>query len=245
MGIVLTLTLGLVCGTTGAMAVRRSSGHTGRAGGHRAGDEKAGEHGCRGGRRHGKDKGHRQGKGDRQRHRQGHGQRCPIAAGHGKRLGASSPKPGGPTTPRSASGVTGSGSSSAHAGAGAPAGTPTGGPTGPTPPVAGGGASETGGGPTPQGPAHLQVSAKEYSLTLSRPLAQAGPIVVELVDAGQDEHNLHIRPAAGGADVAALPTILPGHHLDAEFNLPPGTYTLYCALPRHEALGMKATFTVQ
>jgi plastocyanin len=95
------------------------------------------------------------------------------------------------------------------------------------------------------GPAHLQVSAKEFSFTLSHASAPAGRLVLELVNAGQDEHNLHIRPAAGGADVGAMPTLLPGHHEDMEFNLPPGTYTLYCGMPAHEALGMKATFTVQ
>jgi uncharacterized cupredoxin-like copper-binding protein len=91
----------------------------------------------------------------------------------------------------------------------------------------------------------VQISAKEFSLTLSRPSAQAGRIVVELVNAGQDEHNLHIRPAAGGPDVGALGIVLPGHHSDVEFQLKPGTYTLYCAIPAHEALGMKATLTVQ
>jgi len=91
----------------------------------------------------------------------------------------------------------------------------------------------------------VQVSAKEFSLTLSRPSTETGSIVVELVNAGQDEHNLHIRPAAGGPDVGAMPIVLPNHHLDQEFNLPAGTYTLYCGIPAHEALGMKATFTVQ
>jgi plastocyanin len=95
------------------------------------------------------------------------------------------------------------------------------------------------------GPARLQVSAKEFSFTLSHPSAAAGPIIVELVNAGQDEHNLHIRPAAGGADVASFPTTLPGRHIDEQFNLAPGTYTLYCGIPAHEELGMKATFTVQ
>lgn len=91
----------------------------------------------------------------------------------------------------------------------------------------------------------MQVSAKEFSLTLSRPSARAGQVDVELVNAGQDEHNLHIRPASGGPDIGAMPIVLPSHHLDQQFNLPPGTYTLYCGLPGHEALGMKATFTVQ
>ena len=91
----------------------------------------------------------------------------------------------------------------------------------------------------------MQVSAKEFSLTLSRPSTTAGPLVVELVNAGQDEHNLHIRPAAGGPDVGAVGIVQPGHHSDVEFHLAPGSYTLYCALPAHEELGMKATLTVQ
>jgi plastocyanin len=99
-----------------------------------------------------------------------------------------------------------------------------------------------GGAPNP--PAHLQVSAREFSLTLSRPSAQAGRILVELVNAGQDEHNLHIRPAGGGPDLGAVGIVLPSHHADVELHLAPGSYTLYCAVPAHEELGMKATFTV-
>lgn len=104
---------------------------------------------------------------------------------------------------------------------------------------------EAGAGGAPSGPAHLQVSAREFSLTLSRPSTTAGRLMLELVNAGQDEHNLHIRPAGGGADVGAVGIVLPGHHSDVEFQLEPGTYTLYCAIPAHEELGMKATFTVQ
>jgi plastocyanin len=99
--------------------------------------------------------------------------------------------------------------------------------------------------PNPVGPGHVQVSAKEFSFTLSRPSVAGGPLVIELVNAGQDEHDLHIRPAAGGADVGAFSIVQPGHHTDIEFNLPPGSYTFYCSMPGHEALGMKATFTVE
>jgi plastocyanin len=102
-----------------------------------------------------------------------------------------------------------------------------------------------GGSGAPSGLAHLQVSAKEFSLTLSHPSTAAGRLQLELVNAGQDEHNLHIRPAAGGPDVGAVGIVLPGHHADVEFNLKPGSYTLYCAIPAHEELGMKATLTVQ
>jgi plastocyanin len=91
----------------------------------------------------------------------------------------------------------------------------------------------------------VQVTAKEFSFTLSRPAVAAGAVTIELVNGGQDEHNLHIRPAAGGADVGAFPTTQAGRHLDETFQLAPGTYTFYCSMPAHEGLGMKATFTVQ
>jgi plastocyanin len=97
--------------------------------------------------------------------------------------------------------------------------------------------------PTPA-PSRAQVTAVEYKLTLSRTQVSAGRTTIELIDGGQDEHNLHIRPAAGGPDVAAFPTIRSGQHVDERIELAPGTYTFYCSLPGHEALGMRATFTV-
>jgi hypothetical protein len=141
--------------------------------------------------------------------------------------------------PGSSGGTATSGAPSASGSGGSSAGS-TENPAGQAPP-----ALEPGAGGVPSPLAHLQVSAKEFSLTLSRPNAQAGRILVELVNAGQDEHNLHIRPAGGGPDVGAVGIVLPGHHSDVEFHLQPGTHTLYRAVPAHEELGMKATFTVQ
>ena len=83
----------------------------------------------------------------------------------------------------------------------------------------------------------------EFSLTLSRLQIAPGPAVIELVHAGQDPHDLHIRDASGN-DVGAWSTALPGTHTDNAITLAPGTYTLYCSLPGHEQLGMHATLTV-
>jgi plastocyanin len=94
-------------------------------------------------------------------------------------------------------------------------------------------------------PARVQVTAREFSFTLSRPAVATSKVTIELVNGGQDEHNLHIRPASGGPDVGAFPTTQAGRHLDETFNLAPGAYTFYCSMPAHEGLGMKATFTVQ
>ena len=94
-------------------------------------------------------------------------------------------------------------------------------------------------------PARVQVIAKEYSLTLSRPVVPSGVVVVEFVNAGQDPHNLHLAPSAGGPEAGAFSHGEPGAHQRLQFNMPAGSYTLFCSLPGHEAAGMKATLTVE
>jgi plastocyanin len=91
----------------------------------------------------------------------------------------------------------------------------------------------------------VQVIAKEYSLTLSRTEVPAGQVIVEFVNAGQDEHNLHTAQRAEGSEAEAFPNTLPGAHPDLTLNLRPGTYTLFCSLKDHEAKGMKATLAVR
>ncbi len=91
----------------------------------------------------------------------------------------------------------------------------------------------------------MQVIAKEYSFTLSRSQVPAGKVIVEFVNGGEDPHNLHLTEPVEGAEAGAFPTSSPGFHGDLTLNLHPGTYTLFCSLPGHEAKGMKATLTVQ
>lgn len=90
----------------------------------------------------------------------------------------------------------------------------------------------------------MQVIAREYSFTLSRPSVPAGRVVIEFVNGGQDPHNLHFTPAAGGSETAAFANTAPGVHSDVAFEMAPGAYTLFCSLPNHESAGMKATLTV-
>lgn len=173
-----------------------------------------------------------------QRHHRNKHKRCPAAP---RRKPPSTPvESGSPNTPSSPGGGTPTSGAPSTSGSGSANAGSTENPPREVPLV-----EEPGAGGAPTGPAHLQVSAREFSLTLSRPSTTAGRLILELVNAGQDEHNLHIRPAAGGPDVGAVGIVLPGHHSDVEFQLKPGTYTLYCAIPAHEELGMKATLTVQ
>ncbi len=116
----------------------------------------------------------------------------------------------------------------------------------PASPGPGAGAAET---PAPEAPgspapARVQVIAKEYSFTLSRAEVPAGKVIVEFVDGGEDPHNLHLEEPTEGTEAGSFPTSAPGFHGDLTLNLHPGTYTLFCSLPGHEAKGMKATLTV-
>jgi plastocyanin len=95
-------------------------------------------------------------------------------------------------------------------------------------------------------PARLQVTSREFTLTISRASVPAGALIAELVNRGEDPHDLHVRPAAGGADVLALPETASGDVVDSDATtLAAGTYTLYCSLPGHEQAGMRATLTVK
>jgi plastocyanin len=97
----------------------------------------------------------------------------------------------------------------------------------------------------PAAPARVQATTKEWSITLSRPTVAAGAVVLQLVNRGEDAHDLHVRPESGGGDVLALPSTASGAVADVSGTLPAGRYTLYCSLPGHEAAGMHATLTVQ
>ncbi len=87
--------------------------------------------------------------------------------------------------------------------------------------------------------------AKEYSFTLSRPEVPAGEVIVELVNRGEDPHNLHLLQAAEGSEAGAFPNTGSGALHDLKLKLHAGSYTLFCSLPGHEAKGMKATLLVR
>ncbi len=85
--------------------------------------------------------------------------------------------------------------------------------------------------------------AQEFRLTLSRVRVRAGAAVIELVNAGQDAHDLELRRLGGGR-VVSWPTLQPGAHRDRDVRLRPGRYALWCGLPGHRALGMEAVLVV-
>jgi hypothetical protein len=109
-----------------------------------------------------------------------------------------------------------------------------------------------GGAPAPDAPsspapnlpapaARLGVTAREWSLVLSRSTLPAGRVIVQLQNIGEDAHNLRIESAAAALDV---PLAEAGELQQGDGALPAGDYKVYCALPGHEAQGMRARLTV-
>jgi plastocyanin len=90
---------------------------------------------------------------------------------------------------------------------------------------------------------HVQVIAVEYRFTLSRTTVPAGEVIFDFVNHGQDEHNLNAGGEAGSSPLVA--GIEAGTYRDMTVQMRPGTYTLFCSLPEHEAKGMHATLSVQ
>jgi plastocyanin len=97
---------------------------------------------------------------------------------------------------------------------------------------------------TPPPASNLGVKAEEWDFTLSRPEVEAGEVVIELNNQGEDSHNLKIVREGGSEAPQAVPEAASGHQTSARVTLGPGTYRLYCSLPQHEQKGMRATLVV-
>jgi nitrite reductase (NO-forming) len=85
----------------------------------------------------------------------------------------------------------------------------------------------------------LTVASKEF---LFAPSDLQGPadtdVTVQLTNQGAVEHDWTIK------DQDVTIKALPGQTASATFNLPAGSYTIYCSVPGHEAAGMTGTLTV-
>jgi hypothetical protein len=94
-------------------------------------------------------------------------------------------------------------------------------------------------------PARLGVTAREWSLVLSRQTLGAGLAKVELQNFGEDAHNLRIQRTDGSGTPLDVPLAEAGEKKSASGTLAVGTYKVYCALPGHDAQGMHATLDVR
>ena len=104
------------------------------------------------------------------------------------------------------------------------------------------------GDPAPPDPvlaSFVSVGAKEFSLTLSRPLVGRGSVRVELRNNGEDPHNLVVSPEGTHTPLASFSTLDPDTYERRSVALDPGRYQLWCSLEGHEAKGMSVTLRVQ
>ena len=93
-------------------------------------------------------------------------------------------------------------------------------------------------------PARIQVSADEFTYSLSRQSLKAGPAIVQLVNYGEDEHDLRLR-RTGGARTYRIGKVRPGGVGELEARFLPGRYTLWCSLAGHRTRGMSATLVIR
>ena len=91
----------------------------------------------------------------------------------------------------------------------------------------------------------VSVGAKEFSLTLSRPLVGKGTVRVELRNNGEDPHNLVVSPDGTHTPLVSFSTLDPGTYERRSVVLDPGRYQLWCSLEGHEAKGMSVTLRVE
>jgi hypothetical protein len=93
-------------------------------------------------------------------------------------------------------------------------------------------------------PARLQVGADEFRYALSRPSIKTGPAIVELVNFGEDEHDLRLR-RVGGTRTYIVGKARPGGRAELEARFLPGRFALWCSLADHRRRGMSATLLVR
>ena len=98
--------------------------------------------------------------------------------------------------------------------------------------------------PSP-GPVRVQASADEFSLALSRQSVRTGSAIVELVNYGEDDHDLALRRIAPGARSYRTGIVHPGGTGELATRLRPGRYRLWCTLAGHRGRGMVATLVIR
>lgn len=99
----------------------------------------------------------------------------------------------------------------------------------------------------------VQVVEREFTLTLSRPSVAAGEVTVEMVNMGEDPHNVYLQRIGSSDPVLWVgyeehvqeAEHAPGSVISSTFTLAPGVYKVWCEVNGHETLGMVARLTVE
>jgi uncharacterized cupredoxin-like copper-binding protein len=88
----------------------------------------------------------------------------------------------------------------------------------------------------------INVTEKDYSITLSSHKASVGTVHFVIKNKGKHSHGLDVSgPGVKKAKLKAL--VKPGKSTTLTVTVKAGKYTLWCPVPGHAALGMKTTLT--
>jgi plastocyanin len=99
--------------------------------------------------------------------------------------------------------------------------------------------------PVVSNPRAVQVQGFEYGLQLSKPKVSAGDVKVEFnLTRAEDPHNLVLVRADGSGAPISFDEQPAGAFVTRTVPLTTGTWTLFCSLTGHQALGMRATLKV-
>ena len=98
--------------------------------------------------------------------------------------------------------------------------------------------------PAEAAPSRLLVESREFNFVLSRQSVKAGDAIVQLVNQGEDPHDLRLR-RVGGRGSGSVGETLPGEVGEWSGRLRRGRYRLWCTLEGHRALGMRAVLHVR
>src|SRR5438874_353542 len=98
--------------------------------------------------------------------------------------------------------------------------------------------------PAGSAPSRVQVVAREFSLSLSRSRLHPGRALVELVNFGEDVHDLRLR-RVGGTRTFGVAPLQTGERTELRLRLLRGRYVLWCSIADHRSRGMHATLVVR
>lgn len=101
--------------------------------------------------------------------------------------------------------------------------------------------------PPPRYPSRTSVDltdddANGWRVTPAYRVLGAGTVEFNATNLGMDDHDFSVR--LGDAVLATVP-LAPGDSGSVSVVMAPGVYTLYCSLPTHEQLGMRADVTIR
>jgi hypothetical protein len=97
-------------------------------------------------------------------------------------------------------------------------------------------------------PSRLLVAGDEWHLQLSRARIERGPALIQFLNRGEDDHDLRLQRISTSSStvnpVARWRVTVPGDVSSLSLRLRRGRYRLWCSLPGHRELGMRATLRV-